>query len=529
MYCLQKIVEISYYNMNRIRLEWSNVWNIVGEHFNQVGCHGNQNVANFAVDSLRQLSVKFLEKEEMSQFKFQREFLKPFEHILANTTSANIKDMVLRCLLVMIQGRGQNIKSGWKSMHSVFAIAAKDKTESIVVLCFDVLKVISKERLKEVVMNNSFPDFTNCLVQFARNKKFPKTSLQAVEMLKGSIAKMAELSRLEAERIENEKDGSNADLARHFYSDEDPSVRFWFPIHFSFYEILMTCDLEVRSRALTYLFDCLKQYGHTYSEKFWSTVCKQVIFPIFNDVNKDTKREYETQEDMNEWMSTTLIQALRNFVDLFTYFFDAVSFLLEQILELLATCIKQDTETLSRIGASCLQQLMESNYNKLDDDMWDLIANTFTKLFKDTTPIELFQLQEDEITLEHNKSVMTLNEQSTGLVFGLGSPSASTANIAQSGEGPTKEQKKIFQAIVIKCVLQLLLIQTIQEVVLVHKFVYTTMKSKHILKLLDCLDMSHKFAKKFNLDVDLRLFLLKIGKIRNHNVIQGLLNNFRIF
>lgn len=41
MYSLTKLVEISYYNMNRIRLEWSNIWAILGEHFNLVGCHAN--------------------------------------------------------------------------------------------------------------------------------------------------------------------------------------------------------------------------------------------------------------------------------------------------------------------------------------------------------------------------------------------------------------------------------------------------------------------------------------------------------
>jgi hypothetical protein len=39
MFSLQKLVEISYYNMNRIRLEWSNLWEILGEHFNQVSGH----------------------------------------------------------------------------------------------------------------------------------------------------------------------------------------------------------------------------------------------------------------------------------------------------------------------------------------------------------------------------------------------------------------------------------------------------------------------------------------------------------
>jgi brefeldin A-inhibited guanine nucleotide-exchange protein len=36
VFCLQKLVEIAYYNMNRIRLEWSQMWAILGDHFNQV-------------------------------------------------------------------------------------------------------------------------------------------------------------------------------------------------------------------------------------------------------------------------------------------------------------------------------------------------------------------------------------------------------------------------------------------------------------------------------------------------------------
>jgi len=36
MYSLQKIVEISYYNMGRIRLQWTRIWNVLGEHFNKV-------------------------------------------------------------------------------------------------------------------------------------------------------------------------------------------------------------------------------------------------------------------------------------------------------------------------------------------------------------------------------------------------------------------------------------------------------------------------------------------------------------
>jgi brefeldin A-inhibited guanine nucleotide-exchange protein len=125
-YSLQKLVEISGYNMTRVRFEWTNIWQILGAHFNEVGCHTNTNVVYFALNSLRQLSMKFMEIEELPGFKFQKDFLKPFEHIMSNTSVVSVKDMVLRCLIQMIQARGDNIRSGWKTMFGVFTVAARE-------------------------------------------------------------------------------------------------------------------------------------------------------------------------------------------------------------------------------------------------------------------------------------------------------------------------------------------------------------------------------------------------------------------
>ena len=125
-YSLQKLVEISYYNMTRVRFEWTNIWQVLGEHFNEVGCHSNTNVVFFALDSLRQLSMRFMELEELPGFKFQKDFLKPFEHVMTNSSAVTVKDMVLRCLIQMIQARGDNIRSGWKTMFGVFTVAARE-------------------------------------------------------------------------------------------------------------------------------------------------------------------------------------------------------------------------------------------------------------------------------------------------------------------------------------------------------------------------------------------------------------------
>lgn len=126
-YSLQKLVEVSEYNMSRVRFEWTNIWQILGEHFNQVGCHANTRVVHFALNSLRQLSIRFLDKEELPGFKFQKDFLKPFEHIINNATVVQVKEIVLHSLVQMIQARGENIRSGWRTIFGAFAVAAKER------------------------------------------------------------------------------------------------------------------------------------------------------------------------------------------------------------------------------------------------------------------------------------------------------------------------------------------------------------------------------------------------------------------
>ena len=49
-----------------------------------------------------------------------------------------------------------------------------------------------------------------------------------------------------------------------------------------------------------------------------------------------------------------------------------------------------ENDTLARIGTSCLQQLLEGNIAKLTPDLWERVTTAFIKLFRTTTPHQLF-------------------------------------------------------------------------------------------------------------------------------------------
>ena len=50
------------------------------------------------VDSLRQLAMKFLEREELANYSFQNLFLRPFVVLMRQSTSVPVREFIIRCI-----------------------------------------------------------------------------------------------------------------------------------------------------------------------------------------------------------------------------------------------------------------------------------------------------------------------------------------------------------------------------------------------------------------------------------------------
>ena len=548
-FSLQKLVEISYYNMTRVRIEWSKIWEVLGQHFNQVGCHSNTTVVFFALDSLRQLSMRFMEIEELPGFKFQKDFLKPFEHVMANSTTAAVKDMILRCLIQMIQARGDNIRSGWKTMFGVFTVAAREPYEGIVSMAFDHVTQVYNTRFGVVITQGAFADLIVCLTEFSKNSKFQKKSLQAIETLKSTVTKMLRtpecpLSHRDAASAATFQD-NGTNLAKQL-TRQSQEEQFWYPILIAFQDVLMTGDdLEVRSRALTYLFDTLVRHGGNFPRDFWDVLWRQLLYPIFVVLqSKSEMSKVPNHEDLSVWLSTTMIQALRNMITLFTHYFDALEYMLSRFLELLTLCICQENDTIARIGSNCLQQLILQNVAKFQQEHWSQIVGAFVELFSRTTAYELFtaavSMSKPADAVNGDMS-QTPDAASAAAAAGEDSPEAlqtngsqSTTSLQENGDPPvqsearaeledyrpqsdqqqpaavTAARRRYFNRIITNCVLQLLMIETVHEL-FSNENVYAQIPSGELLRLMGLLKKSYQFAKKFNEDKDLRMQLWRQG------------------
>ncbi|OWR54723.1 brefeldin A-inhibited guanine nucleotide-exchange protein 2 [Danaus plexippus plexippus] len=438
MFSLQKIVEISYYNMGRIRLQWSRIWQVLGDHFNK-----------------------------------------------------------------MVNSQAPNIKSGWKNIFSVFHLAASDQDEAIVDLAFQTTgKIITELYEKQFpAMIDSFQDAVKCLSEFACNAKFPDTSMEAIRLVRSCATAVGTSPQLFAEHAGLEGEPGAPEVDRVW-------LRGWFPLLFSLSCVVSRCKLDVRTRGLTVLFEIIKTHGDSFRPHWWRDLFN-ILFRIF-----DNMKLPEHQLEKNEWMTTTCNHALYAIVDVFTQFFDILgSLLLEQLYSQLHWCVQQDNEQLARSGTNCLENLVISNGTKFNEETWSKTCQIMLDIFNSTLPTTLLTWKPDENEDSEHQNVRH------GI---LKKP---------QGGDEVKSSNRVFNSLLIKCVVQLELIQTIDNIVFYpatsrkedaetlalaaaeltggtpgteqecqreEQGMYRLLSSPHLLRLVECLMCSHRFAKTFN-------------------------------
>lgn len=155
----------------------------------------------------------------------------------------------------MIQARADNLRSGWRTMFGVFSAASKVPTgqftspnippvpltdvtpERIVISAFEIVTRLNKERFSTIARQGSFADLAICITDFCKVAKYQKICLLAMAMLRGVIPVM-----LESQDCSLTVEGGPEPNA-----DDDPMIKYWFPVLFGFYDVIMNGeDLEIR-------------------------------------------------------------------------------------------------------------------------------------------------------------------------------------------------------------------------------------------------------------------------------------------
>ncbi|XP_052194866.1 brefeldin A-inhibited guanine nucleotide-exchange protein 2-like [Diospyros lotus] len=525
VFSLTKIVEIAHYNMNRIRLVWSSIWNVLSDFFVTIGCSENLSIAIFAMDSLRQLSMKFLEREELANYNFQNEFMKPFVIVMRKSSAVEIRELIIRCVSQMVLSRVNNVKSGWKSMFMVFTTAAYDDHKNIVLLAFEIIEKIVRDYFPYITETETttFTDCVNCLIAFTNSRFNKDISLNAIAFLRLCAAKLAE-GDLGATSRNKEKEASGkispsspqkGKDRKHDAGDlavKEDHLYFWFPLLAGLSELSFDPRPEIRKSALQILFDTLRNHGHLFSLPLWERVFESVLFPIFDyvrhaiDPSGGDSSSQGIDSDMGEldqdaWLYETCTLALQLVVDLFVKFYNTVNPLLRKVLMLLVSFIKRPHQSLAGIGIAAFVRLMSNAGDLFSDNKWLEVVLSLKEAANATLP-DFFFIVNGDAKIWNNEAA--LSWQSNDDTAGSGIAEDDSDNSRRDGFFAAISDAKCRAAV------QLLLIQAVMEIYNMYR---TQLSAKHTIVLFDAVRAVALHAHKINSDVALRSKLQEYGSV----------------
>eukprot|EP00898_Chlorokybus_atmophyticus_P005745 jgi/Chlat1/6171/Chrsp41S05714 len=549
VFALQKLVEISTYNMQRIRMVWARIWVVVAELFIEVGCHASASVAMYAVDSLRQLAVKYLEHAELPNYTFQNDILKPFVVIIRRTPHATIRELVVQCVTQMVMSRVSSIRSGWKSVFMAFTIAAGDPERPVTSLAFTTVDHVVRTHFAHFA-GLSFMDCVNCLNAFATSKSADAISITAITLLRVCAAYLADGTVLAHQRdmvasTQSTSSAPGGGVSPSALSSQDQSVLeyYWMPLLVGLSELTADERPSVRARALEALFEILTAHGHTFSTEFWGRVFNSILFSVFDCVRNVQVRDDD--EGSTTPMRETLLQnvcirclpmlcqasaqwccpfvlflaisqalnlicACHQHQQLYSKYYTSVAFLLPQQLELLLACLRSPNQSLAATAVTEFGQLIDSLGPRLDPRGWMQVLGTVREAFQATMPVELSSVP----SLPSSKSGNLPLSSSEGEIHAVEDPIAAMVAEAPAGEAEpevgyssslVRDKADMMRS---KCVVHLLLI-TMADVL--HSRLRSHLSPDMHIHLFDTLQHSLDFSTALNNNVPLRLKLQEAG------------------
>ena len=209
IFLLQKLVEVCDMNMNRARIEFSSMWREMKDHISTVGSNKNEQVAVYAIDSLRQLAKKFLEKEELNNYQFQKNFLEPFNIIVLNNMHIrmNIIQFIMSCMWSFARQMTKNLRSGWEIIIEIFKFGGENDSYDLSKEAIETLDIILRKD-NFIYVEEYFEKIINCLVKFMNNS-FEDHALLALDLIERVSTYLGESNEFVERIIEKSREMFN--------------------------------------------------------------------------------------------------------------------------------------------------------------------------------------------------------------------------------------------------------------------------------------------------------------------------------
>ncbi|XP_019382574.1 PREDICTED: brefeldin A-inhibited guanine nucleotide-exchange protein 3 isoform X4 [Gavialis gangeticus] len=422
---------------SRPLLHFMRCWSIVAPHLVEAACHKERHVSRKAVSFIHDILTEVLtDWNEPPHFHFNEALFRPFEHIMQlELCDEDVQDQVITSIGELVEMCSTQIQSGWRPLFSALeTVHSSSKSEVKDYLVgeysmgkrqapvFDVFEAfLNTDNIQ--VFANAATSYIMCLMKFVKGlgevdckeigdcmpgsgSMSTDLCLPALDYLRrcsqllAKIYKMplkpiflsgrlANLPRRVQERSASSEDGIECVISD--FDDDTGLINVWIILLEELTTAISNCPRQHQPPTLDLLFELLRDVTKIPGPGFGIYAVVNLLLPTMS------LWLHRSHGDHSYWdvasanfkhaigLSCELVvEHIQSFIHSDIGYENMINTMLKDLFKLLVACVAEPTETISRVGCSCIRYVLVTAGPVFTEEMWRLACCALQDAFSAT-------------------------------------------------------------------------------------------------------------------------------------------------
>ncbi|XP_053566602.1 brefeldin A-inhibited guanine nucleotide-exchange protein 3 [Bombina bombina] len=411
-------------------------WSVVAPHFVEAACHKERHVSQKAVSFIHDIMTEVLtDWVEPPHFHFNEALFKPFERIMQlELCDEDVQDQVVTSIGQLVEVCAPQIQSGWRPLFSALETVHSSKSDVKEYLVgdytmgkcqapvFDVFEAfLNTDNIQ--VFANAATDYIMCLMKFVKGlgevdcKEIgdcvlgPGSSstdlclpaldyLRRCSQLLAKIYKMplkpiflsgrlTNMPRRIQERSASSEDGIEAVLSE--FDDDTGLIEVWIILLEQLTAAVSNCPRQHQPPTLDLLFELLREVAKIPGPGFAIYAVVHLLLPVMSLWLSRSHGDHSYWDAASANFKHAIglscelvVEHIQNFINSDIGYENMINTMLKELFKLLVACVAEPTETISRVGCSCIRYVLVTAGPVFTEEMWRLACCALQDAFSAT-------------------------------------------------------------------------------------------------------------------------------------------------
>ncbi|XP_061284100.1 brefeldin A-inhibited guanine nucleotide-exchange protein 3 isoform X2 [Bos javanicus] len=412
-------------------------WSLVAPHLVEAACHKERHVSQKAVSFIHDILTEVLtDWNEPPHFHFNEALFRPFERIMQlELCDEDVQDQVVTSIGELVEVCSAHIQSGWRPLFSALeTVHSGNKSEVKEYLVgdysmgkgqapvFDVFEAfLNTDNIQ--VFANAATSYIMCLMKFVKGlgeveckeigdcvpgpgAASPDLCLPALDYLRrcsqllAKIYKMplkpiflsgrlASLPRRLQEQSASSEDGIESVLSD--FDDDTGLIEVWIILLEQLTAAVSNCPRQHQPPTLDLLFELLRDVTKTPGPGFGIYAVVHLLLPVMSLWLRRSHKDHSYWDIASANFKHAIglscelvVEHIQSFIHSDIRYESMINTMLKDLFELLVACVAKPTETISRVGCSCIRYVLVTAGPVFTEEMWRLACCALQDAFSAT-------------------------------------------------------------------------------------------------------------------------------------------------